>query len=166
MLPGGDTMPYMIPGINKAETTKSAARLEMKLAEAGLRMTGPRRIVLGEIVRRRSSFTATELLDAVDRRGIDVGRATVFRTLDMLVEHGILRRIHTESGASWGHSYVLCGLGDAHHHHLVCTICGRVSDFEGCSVEGLIAGLEAQTGFHVQGHHLELYGECEACRAR
>jgi Fur family transcriptional regulator, ferric uptake regulator len=164
VLPCSDKLAYMILGINKTETNKSAARLELKLAEAGLRMTGPRRVLLGEIVRRRSSFTAADLLGAVDRRGADVGRATVFRTLDMLVEHGILRRIHTESGASWGHSYVLCGLGDAHHHHLVCTTCGRVSDFEGCSVEGLIPGLEAQTGFHVQGHHLELYGECEACR--
>jgi Fur family ferric uptake transcriptional regulator len=134
------------------------------VAEAGLRMTGPRKTVLGEIARQRSSFTATELLSAVERCAPNVGRATVFRTLDLLVEQGILRRVHTESGANWGHSYVLCGLSDAHHHHLVCTVCGRVSDFEGCSVEGLIEGLKAQTGFRVRGHHLELYGECESCQ--
>jgi Fe2+ or Zn2+ uptake regulation protein len=154
----------MRPGINNVSEAKAEGRLVERVAEAGLRMTGPRRAVLGEIARQRSSFSATELLDAVNQCAPNVGRATVFRTLDLLVEHGMLRRVHTETGASWGHSYVLCGLSDAHHHHLVCTVCGRVSDFEGCSVGGLIEGLKAQTGFHVQGHHLELYGQCETCQ--
>ena len=153
-------------GINKGQDRNGAAGLVSRVADTGLRMTGPRTVVLGEIARQRSSFTATELLDAVNRCAPQVGRATVFRTLDLLVEHGMLRRVHTESGANWGHSYVLCGLSDAHHHHLVCTVCGRVSDFEGCSVDGLIEGLKAQSAFRVQGHHLELYGECESCQDR
>jgi Fur family ferric uptake transcriptional regulator len=150
--------------INKIGEDAQAVRLESRVAGAGLRMTGPRKTVLGQIARQNSSFTATELLSAVEGCAPNVGRATVFRTLDLLVEQGILRRVHTESGANWGHSYVLCGLSEAHHHHLVCTVCGRVSDFEGCSVEGLIEGLKAQTGFRVRGHHLELYGECESCQ--
>ena len=155
-------MPLMRPGINKAVDGED--RLLARVAETGLRITEPRKIVLGRICRQRSSFTATELLDAVSQCAPNVGRATVFRTLDLLVERGMLRRVHTETGANWGHSYVLCGLSDAHHHHLVCTECGRVSDFEGCSVEGLIEGLKEQTGFQVQGHHLELYGVCETCQ--
>jgi Fur family ferric uptake transcriptional regulator len=139
-------------------------RLVERVVEMGIRMTEPRRIVLAEIARQRSSFSATELLDAVSRSAPNVGRATVFRTLDLLVELGMIRRVHTETGTNWGHSYVLCGLSDAHHHHLVCTVCGRVSDFEGCSVEGLIESLQGQTGFRVEGHHLELYGECESCQ--
>jgi Fur family ferric uptake transcriptional regulator len=157
-------MTVMRLGINKVHVDLALDRLEARVAGAGLRMTEPRRIVLGQIAQQRSSFTATELLASVERCAPDVGRATVFRTLDLLVEQGILRRVHTELGATWGHSYVLCGLRDAHHHHLVCTVCGRVSDFEGCSVEGLIEGLKAQSGFRVQGHHLELYGECESCQ--
>jgi Fe2+ or Zn2+ uptake regulation protein len=112
---------------------------------------------MGEIARQRSSFTAAELLESVRLCAPQVGRATVFRTLDLLVEQGALRRVHTESGANWGHSYVLCGLADAHHHHLVCTVCGRVSDFEGCSVEGLIEEVKA-SGFvaaALQRHAIE-----------
>ncbi|HET9496062.1 MAG TPA: transcriptional repressor [Chloroflexia bacterium] len=152
--------------INKTLDSDVAGALVKRVAGSGLRMTEPRRAVLGQIALQRSSFTAAELLYAVERCAPNVGRATVFRTLELLVEQGILRRVHTESGANWGHSYVLCGLSDAHHHHLVCTVCGRVSDFEGCSVDGLIEGLKGQTGFRVQGHHLELYGECEECQGR
>ncbi len=157
-------MRFMRPGINNGETAEGQSRLLARITAAGMRVTGPRKVVMGEIARQRSSFTAAELLESVRRCAPQVGRATVFRTLDLLVEQGALRRVHTESGANWGHSYVLCGLTDAHHHHLVCTVCGRVSDFEGCSVEGLIEEVKERSGFRVQGHHLELYGECEACQ--
>jgi Fur family transcriptional regulator, ferric uptake regulator len=155
----------MILSINKTHSDEPVlTRLVAHLAASGCRITAPRRAVLRQMVGCRSAFTATDLLDRVLDASPDVGRATVFRTLDLLLDHGLLRRVHTDTGASWGHSYVLCGLSDTHHHHLVCTRCGAITDFEACTVGSLVADLEAKTNFKVEGHHLELYGECESCR--
>jgi Fur family ferric uptake transcriptional regulator len=143
---------------------KALQQLETRLARAGYRATLPRRAVLEQIAARRESFTASDLLESVTRAAPEVGRATVFRTLDLLVELGVLQRIHTEVGGNWGHRYMLCALGDTHHHHLVCTGCGQVTDFSGCMVESVVSRLEDQTSFRVEGHRLELYGQCKGCQ--
>lgn len=134
------------------------------MSAEGCRLTLPRVAVLGEVAARGVAFTASELLEAVAAVAPDIGRATVFRTLDLLVGMGLLQRVHTEAHGSWGHLYVLCGLSNIHHHHLVCTQCGQITDFAGCAVEELASRLESETSFQVEGHHLELYGRCERCR--
>ena len=139
-------------------------QLEGRLTASGYRLTVPRREVLKQIASRASSFSATELLESVTRARPHVGRATIFRTLDLLVELGLLQKVHTETGPSWGHSYLLCGLSDAHHHHLVCTRCGQIADFAECMLDELVSSLKAHTEFQVEEHRLELYGKCERCQ--
>jgi Fur family ferric uptake transcriptional regulator len=53
-----------------------------------------------------------------------------------------------------------------HHHHLVCTNCGRVEDFTRCDVTDLVRQLTSATDFQIEGHWLELYGRCRACAGR
>ncbi len=155
----------MRPSINKPGLQDSHAhQLAARLAEGGHRLTRPRSAVLAQVAASSASFTATELLESVATVAPEVGRATVFRTLDLLVELGLVRRVHTESAGNWGHSYVLCDLAETHHHHLVCTSCGRVADFEGCGFDSMLPDLQARTSFRVEGHRLELYGLCEACQ--
>lgn len=154
----------MIPGIKNSHTGSLAAHMGSRLAQAGHRATAPRQVVLEQIAAQGASFTATALLDSVTEAAPHVGRATVFRTLDLLVELGLLQRVHTETNGNWGHSYILCDLGDAHHHHLVCTGCGQITDFSGCMLDSLVGELQAQTSFRVEGHRLELYGLCEPCQ--
>jgi Fur family ferric uptake transcriptional regulator len=156
----------MIPGINNGRSgITSLQNMENRLTQAGHKLTLPRQILVEWIAAQGASFTATELLESMSRTAPDIGRATVFRTLDLLVELGLLQRVHTEVGKSWGHSYMLCGLVNTHHHHLVCTQCGQVEDVAGCVLdEQLVSNLNAQTSFKVEGHHLELYGQCGQCQ--
>jgi Fur family ferric uptake transcriptional regulator len=131
------------------------------LQDAGCRLTGPRRSVVDAIQRTDRSFTAEELLQQLTADKTSVGRATVFRTLDLLVQHGVLDRLHQPDGC---HSYLLCGASDRHHHHLICSDCGAVVEFEDCSVQPLLEELGRRTNFQINGHWLEVFGQCSVCR--
>lgn len=131
------------------------------LQDAGYRLTGPRRAVVEEIQRTERAFTADELLQRLTVDDTGVGRATVFRTLDLLVQRGVLDRLHQPDGC---HSYLLCGVSDRHHHHLICSDCGAVVEFEDCSVQPLLDELSRRTNFQINGHWLEVFGQCSVCR--
>ena len=89
-----------------------------------------------------------------------LGLVTVYRTLGLLTELGLIRRIHHEDGC---HGYARTGL--SHSHHLVCRACHLVVEFPGGDdLGGLIRGLEGRTGFSIQEHLLELLGLCPACQ--
>lgn len=124
----------------------------------GLRVTEPRLRVLQTITRYTAPFSAEQLYDDLsgDER---TGRATVYRTLEHLHSAGWLARIH---GGAGDEGYVASFPG--HVHHLVCTSCGTVIAFEGCALDELVARLAAQTDFTIEGHLLQLYGRCAACR--
>jgi Fur family ferric uptake transcriptional regulator len=131
------------------------------LQDAGYRVTRPRRVVVEAVQRTTRAFTADELLHDLDRERSGVGRATVFRTLDLLVQHGQLDRLHRPDGC---HTYVLSQGGDRHHHHLICSDCGAVVEFEDCTVAPLLEDLGRRTDFQISGHWLEVFGRCSACR--
>jgi Fur family transcriptional regulator, ferric uptake regulator len=156
----------MILSINKQRSAFPVMReLETRLAKAGHRLTSPRKVVLRQVAAQGTPFTASDLLAGVANIAPEVGRATVFRTLDLLVELGVLQRVHIEQSGNWAHSYMLCGLNDAHHHHLVCTGCGRITDFAGCFLDtALLKHVQATARFQVEAHHLELYGQCATCQ--
>ncbi len=127
----------------------------------GYRRTGPRRRLLAAIARRTAPFTAAELGAAVQDEDPGIGRATVFRTLDLLAELGLIQRLADETGAG-GMSYLACG--PEHHHHLICTGCGRVDDFTDSALESRIAESAGQHAFVLQDHRVDLYGVCADCR--
>ncbi|WP_420917117.1 Fur family transcriptional regulator [Dictyobacter halimunensis] len=91
--------------------------------------------------------------------GSCIGRATVFRAVDKLVAKGLLDRIDFADGT---HRYRVCG--DHHHHHLTCSSCHRVVEFDFCLPADQIARIGAQTNFEIEGHALSLFGLCEQCR--
>ena len=104
-------------------------------------------------------FTADGLYDQL--RGVaGIGRATVFRTVDTLAGLGYLRRLHSEEQCS---QYIRTTPG--HHHHLICTHCHRVVEFDGCTVDAIANELSERTHFRIQGHWLELFGLCPDCQA-
>ena len=135
-----------------------------RLDRAGFRLTGPRRVVLEEVVRRDVPFTSAELCAAVQERAPGLGRATVFRTLDLLARLGIVQRIHHDADAGSCHAYLACDL--AHHHHVICRTCGAVADIaEHPALEALLRDVARQTAYRVEGHRLEVLGLCPACQA-
>jgi Fur family ferric uptake transcriptional regulator len=133
-------------------------RWEIALLSAGCRITAPRLLILEAIARRARQFTAEALADEL--RPYGVGRATVFRTIDLLTELGILHRLHGEGC----HAYTACVPG--HHHHLVCSQCGRVVNVETCGLEEQMRKLAHETNFAIDQHYLEFSGRCPACRGQ
>ena len=131
------------------------------LQDHGYRLTGPRRTIAGSVLEFEHAFSADDLVKRVDEIDPGVGRATVFRTLDVLAQIGLLDRLHSPDGC---HSYVL-GMGsDMHYHHLVCSSCGVVVPFEGCNVDNMLADLQRNTNFAISNHMLEVFGLCETCQ--
>ncbi len=128
-------------------------RLEMR----GHRVTESRRRVLAAVLAQPAHFTVDEVLHKT--RG--VGRATVFRTIKLLLDLNILCRILLDDGTL---HYRVSTRG--HHHHLVCNQCGRVEDFTRCDVPSLVRRVARGTGYQIEGHWLEMYGRCRDCRER
>ena len=130
------------------------------LDAAGYRLTGPRRAVAEMIAAREGHFTAADLLEDARVRRLGIGRATVFRALDLLTELDLLEHIDLPTGE---HAYVACQ-PRAHHHHVVCETCGRVTEVGDLGLASAIEQIEVRTGWRVESHRLELYGRCPRCR--
>lgn len=132
-----------------------------RLGTDGRRQTTPRATVIAAALRRAQPFTAQELVRELARRGI--GRATVFRTLDLLVSLDVLSRIHGIEQGSRCIRYTACA--PSHHHHLVCRSCGKVEEIRASGLEERIEALARARGFQPLGHGLEVQGICAACRS-
>ncbi len=131
------------------------------LDRAGYRLTGPRRAVAELIGRRHGHFTAADLVDEAAANRLDVGRATIFRTIDVLEAVGAIERIDLPSGE---HAYISCEPA-AHHHHVVCARCGRAADVRDAGLGPIVSRIARETGYRIDDHRLELFGLCPACQA-
>jgi Fe2+ or Zn2+ uptake regulation protein len=130
--------------------------------EAGYRVTEPRRAVAELVASREGHFTAADLIDAARLDALDIGRATIFRSLDLFTELDMLERIDLPTG---DHAYVACE-PQAHHHHIVCQSCGRVEEVLDPGLAAAVEHIEVRTGWQVDAHRFELYGHCPTCRDR
>jgi len=130
------------------------------LDRAGYRVTEPRRSLAALISAQDGHFTAAELVEAAGAKRPAVGRATVFRTLEILEGIGAVERLDLPSGE---HAYVGCE--PAHHHHVVCSRCGRTSEIDDAGLRPVVREVTRQTGFRVDEHRLELFGICPECQA-
>ena len=130
------------------------------LTAHGYPNTDQRRLLVTAIARQANSFTADDLIRELRATGTPIGRATVFRTLELMTRLGVLGRV----GDGDRSAYAVCDLG--HHYHVVCTACGQVLHVGECPVEPLIGELQARTGFRVDFHRLEIAGLCPACQGQ
>lgn len=126
------------------------------------RATGPRRAIAGLIARRRGHFTANDLMADAAARDVQVGRATVFRTLDLLAARGQLERIDLPSGE---HAYVACAPQE-HHHHVVCRVCGKSAEVQDSGLQSVVGEIARRSGYQIESHRLELFGLCRECATR
>jgi Fe2+ or Zn2+ uptake regulation protein len=137
-----------------------AARAAAALRQRGLRLTGPRRLVL-EVVQGTDAHPTAEAVHRLVRRQLPrVSLGTVYRNLRLLVAQGLLRELPGPHARFDGN------LRD--HHHFTCTACGRILDVEGPLSEphgrALAARVAARTGLTITGHHIAFFGRCPACR--
>ncbi len=129
------------------------------LDEAGYFVTEPRRVVAQMVAERDGHFTANELVGEAKRARLGVGRATVFRALELFEQLGLVERLDLPNG---DHAYVVCQR--AHHHHVICTQCGRSAEVGDLGLKSIAAEVEAETGFSLDSHRIELFGVCPTCR--
>ncbi len=129
------------------------------LDHAGYRLTGARRSIVSLIAARDGHFTAADLVADARARRLGIGRATIFRTLDVLADLHTVERIDLPTGE---HAYVACE--PVHHHHVVCSVCGASRDVDDAGWRAVLRDIERRTGYRIDDHRLELFGRCPACR--
>ncbi|GAB4547626.1 MAG: Fur family transcriptional regulator [Anaerolineae bacterium] len=129
------------------------------LRSAGYKLTVPRLTILEVLESSDGHITASELLSQVEARDPSIGRASVFRTLELMIKLGIVWT--SVQGGSTVHYMMMPG---GHHHHIICTQCGRRIEFQDCGLSNLIGTLETEYGVKIEGHLLEMYGMCAECR--
>jgi Fur family ferric uptake transcriptional regulator len=135
-------------------TTRTAPDLIATLEDIGCRITGSRRRVVALLEGKSGAFGAEELTTALP----GVGRATVYRTIKLLLEAGALCKTSLPDGSP---RYTLDQ--PHHHHHAVCERCGRVEEFRHSSVERLLRAVKSEVPGTMVGHKLEIYIVCDDC---
>lgn len=139
--------------------TEQAAN-RARLVDRGIKPTAQRLAVLGALEREPNDATAQEIHADLVRKGGRVGLATVYRTLALLSEHGVVDALmHSPTETC----YRLCG--DEHHHHLVCSRCHRVVELPDCELDSWLDRVSASHGFVATSHRLEVTGLCSSCRS-
>lgn len=136
----------------------------IQLADAisvnGNRVTAARQVIIEQLVASGGHITADDLAVQVRAVAPQVGRMTVYRTLELLCELGQLRPIFQGTGAA---HYIL--MADGSHHHLICVRCNQVIEFDECFAGEIMSQLSQQYNFQVQGHLLEVHGVCADCQS-
>ena len=122
------------------------------LEDRGHRLTGPRRSVVEAIAGGFDSFTAEEVCAALP----DVGRATVYRTINLLVDAEVVCKLALPGGSP---RYAPANAA-YHHHHAVCVRCGKVQDFRDSTVERVVRAAGGDLTGEIVGHRIEFYVLC------
>ncbi len=131
-----------------------------QLQSAGYRNTPARRAVLEALIDGPSHMTAPHVVAAVGETSPSVGRASIYRTLELLTRLGLVQA-STLGGTET--TYMLAPSG--HHHHAICLECRETIEIDECVMGELEGALRERTGFEVRGHLLEIYGLCPQCAA-
>lgn len=135
------------------------AELARVLHREGYRLTQPRSAVLQVLQENKKGLTPEEVYQLGKANCASLGLVTVYRTLDLLTDLGLARRVHSEQHC---HKYSSAG---SDQHHLVCQACHRLTEFPCEGLCSLIERVRRQTGFTISGHLLELSGLCPECQA-
>jgi Fur family ferric uptake transcriptional regulator len=158
---------FMVMTISTLPSVPTQSRNALPTAEAvatllsthGYRVTNPRRAVIAEILRQARPFSAEQMVARLKETAPEVGRATVYRTLEILASVDVVSRLLQADG----HPAYIVGT-PGHRHHLVCSDCGSVVAFSRCPVDDLVRDLSRDTDFAIHAHTLEVFGTCPACQ--
>ena len=131
------------------------------LTAAGHRKGGARNAVVELLAAQDCALTAQEIDDKLRSGGRAVGRASVYRILELLTELRLVQRIDVGQGIARYERHQPDG---DHHHHLVCDNCGTIEPFEDPSLEQAIAQVSRRLAFAVDEHDVVLHGACSDCR--
>jgi Fur family ferric uptake transcriptional regulator len=130
------------------------------LRPQGGKRSSKRDKIVEVFLREKGHISADDLFDRIRRESAGIGRATVYRTLQWMVEAGIARKVDFGEGRSrYEPTY-----RHPRHFHLICTTCHSSSEFLSSDIESLMEEVAAARGFAVAQAMVQIYGTCEACR--
>ena len=149
---------------------RSGGRWHGELRGCGYRVTVPRQVILQVLDEAKKHLSAEDIFIKVHQIYPAIGLTTVYRTLELLVRMGLVHKFDFGDGRA---RYELRGGNNemVHHHHLVCTNCGRVIDYDDFAEEEteLIKKTEKELakkyGFSIKNHTIQFYGLCKKCNA-
>lgn len=133
------------------------------LQAEGYRKGGARLAIIELLGREACCVTAIEIFDKLRAEGKHVGIASVYRVLDLLVEHRLVQRVDVGGGHVHYEPHHRSG---EHHHHIVCDGCGSVEAFSDAKLERVLHEIESRVGFAIAGHDVVLHGDCADCQAQ
>lgn len=135
--------------------------LNSELSQQGYKLTRQRRAVVEVVVQASTRLSAANVLARAQQMCPDLGLTTVYRTLEILEQMGVIRRVHLDDGCE--------GFAPAsaeHGHLLICSRCQAAIEFEECNLSSLLRRVSDRTGFTIEQHWLELVGLCPQCQKR
>ena len=146
----------------------SQESFKKKLKEKGLKVTNQRLLVLQVLAENKDRhLTAEDIYELVKEDYPEIGLATIYRTVQLLLEMQLVDRISLDDGcARYEIGEFFDGEERHHHHHLICRTCGKVLPFKDDLLDELERHIEEETGFHVLDHELKFYGQCSECRKK
>lgn len=134
--------------------------LKEYISQKKLKFTEQRELILEALLSAKSHISAEELYQIVSKHNPMIGLATVYRTLNLLSECGLIQQ------RQFGDGQTRYELVQEHHDHLICTKCRKIVEFENAEIETLQEQVAKQYGFVIQNHKHELYGLCSDCQFR
>ena len=135
-------------------------RFKEVLKKEGLKYTPQRTAVLEEIIKDKGHRESEEIYLALKKKGQHVSRATVYRTMDILVKNGFARKMNLGDGRARYESKV----NSPHHDHLICMDCGLIVEFMDQKIEDLQDEIAIQYEFQLKRHIHQLFGLCKKCQ--
>lgn len=124
-----------------------------------IRSTAARREILSAVLEFDGHFESETVYDKLKERNSSVGKATVYRTLPLLVECGVLKQVRFDTRRTF---YEVC-FGAEPHDHMVCRRCGGVTEFSSAALVALRTQIAREHHFHVTSHRFQLHGLCWDC---
>jgi len=132
------------------------------LKKKGFNITKERELILREVLQRKGHYDAETLYIAMKTSGVKVARSTVYRTLDVLYDIGVVDK------SSFGQNqfYYERMIDRAHHDHLVCQVCDKIFEFVNEDIEKLQVQVCKENGFKMKSHSLQIFGVCTQCQEK
>jgi Fur family ferric uptake transcriptional regulator len=125
-----------------------------------LKSTRQRDEIAAWFFRLRGHLSADQVYREIKKKYPGIGFSTVYRTLKLLCEAGMVQERHFTGGEALYENV------STHHDHCICTTCGKIIEFENDQIEALQETVAVQHGFELKSHKMELYGVCSECAAK
>jgi len=132
------------------------------LRQSGARITSSRKTIFEHILRRKDHFRADEVAEALAHGRNRVSRGTVYRTLALMVEYGLIRQIRDSDT----HVHYEQTLGQPHHEHMICEDCGAFIEFDDDEINRLLQAACDRIGFAQNTHRVVVFGRCATCQKK